>query len=298
MHWSGKTFAILTLLLAGGAVFLTTRTLQVRNQWIASIDAKRLSYEKTVPQRSAAETRLAQLQAEYRQLVQLWAPVIGDNVQVGAIPGDNGGIVLNLGPASGLRQDQIIHVFSPSAGNQSVYVGPFKVTQVDAGRSAAVAAWPLRASDIANWPAPFALGQGCRVYGAVPTAGPNTVQHYAQLLLRKDELLSATQNLRTIHDREIEIANEHLVYRNMELHGDPSLQGDRGVLPQFMIDGLVKAIEDADEARNGVALSVTQLREDLKASYDKVRVLEDRNRRLAASLPQPEPAATTAALAE
>jgi len=89
------------------------------------------------------------------------------------------------------------------------------------------------------------------------------------------------------------IAGEQLNYRKMELNGDDSLK-DRD-LPRYRIDGLVRAIGEADEARNSTLEEVDVLRHRLKKSYDEVVELRVRNRKLAAELPGAETVEATAA---
>ena len=296
MHILGKILLGLTLILAGVAIWSTSQTLQVRNEWMKSIATKRDAYEKSIPDVGRTERELFATRSQHDLLMQLWAPMIGANV--GIAPNGNDGIVLNgIGPASGIRNGQIIHVFGPAQNGGSNYVGPFKVTVVEAGRSAAVAAWPLRASETANWNRTFIFGNDCRVYGSVPTNAPETLLRYSQVLLAKDELLAAKTDLRDTRAREVEIANEHLNYRDIELHGDPSLAGDRGVLPDYMIDGQVKAIEILDEKRNVTELEANDIRHKLKLMFDEVQSLRDRNRKLVASLPTNEETTAPAASA-
>jgi hypothetical protein len=284
MHILGKILLGLTLILAGVAIWSTSQTLQVRNEWMKSVATKRDAYEKSIPDVGRTEKELFDTRSQYDLLMQLWAPMIGANVAI--TPNGNDGIVMNgIGPASGIRMGEVIHVFGPAQNGGSNYVGPFKVTVVEAGRSAAVAAWPLRASETADWNRTFIFGNDCRVYGSVPTNAPETLLRYSQVLLAKDELLAAKTDLRDTRAREVEIANEHLNYRDIELHGDPSLAGDRGVLPDHMIDGQVKAIEILDEKRNVTQLEVAEIRHNLKVMFDEVQALRDRNRQLVASLP-------------
>lgn len=290
MHILGKILLGLTLILAGVAIWSTSRTLQVRNEWMKSVDGKRKAYEDSVPKVGEAEQALFATRSQYDLLMQMWAPMIGQNVAI--VPNGNDGIVLNgIGPATGIRQDQIIHVFGAAQDGGTNYVGPFKVTVVEPGRSAAVAAWPLRNSETSNWNQAFLFGNQCRVYGSVPTNAPETLLRYSQVLLAKDELLAAKTDLRDTRAREVDIANEHLNYRDIELHGDPTLEGDRGVLPDHMIDGQVKAIEILDEKRNVTVLEVDEIRHNLKLMYDEVQSLRDRNRQLVASLPSNDDAA-------
>jgi len=292
MHILGKILLGLTLILAGVAIWSTSRTLQVRNEWMKSIEGKRDAYEKSIPDVGKTERELFATRSQFDLLMQMWAPMIGPNVAI--VPNGNDGIVLNgIGPATGIRANQIIHVFGAAQDGGTNYVGPFKVTVVDPGRSAAVAAWPLRASETANWNQTFIFGDKCRVYGSVPTNAPETLLRYSQVLLAKDELLAAKRDLRDTRAREVDIANEHLNYRDIELHGDATLEGDRGVLPDHMIDGQVKAIEILDEKRNVTVLEVDEIRHNLKLMYDEVQSLRDRNRQLVASLPSNDDASAS-----
>ena len=284
MHVLGKILLGLTLILAGVAIWSTSRALQVRNEWMKTVDKKREAYEKTVPEVSRVEQEHFAARSQYDLLMQLWAPMIGDNVDI--TPNGNNGIRLNgIGPASGIRQDQIVHVFSSGDGDGSTYIGPFKVTTVQAAQTGAVANWPLRKVETDNWNQTYIFGKDCRVYGSVPTNAPETLLRYQQVLLAKDELMVAKTDLRDAREREVEIADEHKTYRDIELHGNPALEGDRGVLPDYMIDGQVKAIETLDEQRNLAALEVARVRHRLKLMYDEMLAIRDRNRQLVTSLP-------------
>ena len=296
MHILGKILLGLTLILAGAATWATTKTLQVRNEWMKSITTRREAYKKTIPEVSRTENELFATRTEYDLLMQMWAPMIGADVtiQPNASNGDYGIILNGIAPATGIRTGQTIHVFGASQQGGSSYVGPFKVNVVDPGRSSAIAAWPLRQSETANWNSAFLYGSKCRVYGSVPANAPENLLRYAQVLLSKDELLAAKGDLRDARAKEVEIANEHLNYRDIELHGDPFLKGDRGVLPPHMIDGQVKAIETLDEERNLTVLEVDKIRHRLKLMYDKVQALRERNRQLVASLPNNDDVATSA----
>ncbi len=291
MHTLGKVLAFLSVGLALAALVLSTKALQARNSWIRFVETRRAAYEPTIRELADQRKKLADRQGEYQRLMHLWAPFIADNVTVQ--PNGQDSVILGIGPpAQNVRVDQIVHLFEPTADGGSIYVGPFKVTVADPARSAAVAAWPLRATDRQNWPpAPLRLsGPGYRVYGSVPNSAHNNLIHYAQLLVRKDFQTFSANNLLATRDREIQLANEHLVYRNNELHGDPGREADRGALPNFMIDGYVKAIEDADERRNALALQVDGLRHNLKRTYDEVQRLQARNIELMNSLaPYEEP---------
>ena len=121
MHILGKILLGLTLILAGVAIWSTSQTLQVRNEWMKSVATKRDAYEKSIPDVGRTEKELFDTRSQYDLLMQLWAPMIGANVAIA--PNGNDGIVLNgIGPASGIRMGQVIHVFGPAQDGGSNYV--------------------------------------------------------------------------------------------------------------------------------------------------------------------------------
>jgi prefoldin subunit 5 len=292
MHTLGKVLAWFTVLLALGGVFVTTKVLARRNAAIAQLEKNRADYEASIAPLEEARVNLRRAQEAYTQAIHGWTPLLGANVQVG--PANPGEVALNIGEASGLKVGQRVHVFVPNAQGQSVYLGPFTAKLVQGGVTTAEADFPLRAADRANWVAFVGQTTAGRVYGSVPSSGPESVLHLQQLLVRKNELLEAEQGLLAVRQKEVEIANEHLNYRNNELHGDPALQPERDTLPQFLVDGLVTAIEDTDEARNRVQAEVDDLRHRIKASYDEIVKLQAVNRELADSLPSGEATGTPA----
>lgn len=284
MHVTGWICGALNLILAGVAVYMTTATLQVRNSWQQQVEKQRETYRKTIPELEATEKKLQTLQTEWQRVSYGWLPVYGVDVDI--VPNGQDQIVLNnMGPTSGLQVGHVVHVMSPAAGGQMIYTGPFKVTEVQQTRSVASANWALTAGQKASWPAPFQLGRGCRVYGGVPTASVDALLKTSQLLVLKDEQLAATESLTKVRDREVQIATEQRSFRESELHGDPGLVNDRGVLPRWAVDGLVLAIEEADEARNVTVTEVDDLRHQIKRTYDEVQRLEQENRSLVQSLP-------------
>ncbi|MBI1312683.1 hypothetical protein GC176_15430 [bacterium] len=283
MHTLGKVLAWITVLLAFGGVFMTTKVLARRNAAIAQLEKSRLAYEASIAPLETARRDLRVAQDAFTQAIHGWNPLLGANVQIG--PANPREISLNLGQAAGLQVGQTIHVFVPDPQGQSMYLGPFNVKDVQGGFTIAEADFPLRPSDLANWQNFVTQTQAGRVYGSIPSAGPEAVLHLQQLLVRKNELLEAEAALLAVRQKEVAIANEHLNYRNNELHGDPTLQGERDSLPQFVIDGLVKAIEDADESRNRTLEEVDELRHQIKLAYDEIVAFEQKNRDLAATLP-------------
>ena len=309
MHVLGKVLAVFAVMGAIASVIFTTKVLHVRNEWTRKVNDSRAQYEKTVDPLDVAQRRLSRLEHQWRRISHSWGPA-WDNLQVLPIPpadpnAPNATYLIDirgLGTTSGLKPGQIIHAFAPSADGGRFYVGPFRVADVRDQQTRAAADWPLRQSEKNDWrPAAlfWQIGGPWRVRGAVPTAETETLIHYAQMLIKKDEQYAATVAYRDAQNEAVKVAQEHRAYREKELHGDDSLEDRRDVLPDYLIDGLVKAVANADENRNDTQLVVDELRHELKRLYDDVVAIQKRNRQRAATLPGAELAApkeTTAAV--
>ncbi|MFT4557713.1 MAG: hypothetical protein ACI92S_003086, partial [Planctomycetaceae bacterium] len=75
MHILGKILLGLTLILAGVAIWSTSQTLQVRNEWMKSIEGKRDAYEKSIPDVGKTERELFATRSQFDLLMQMWAPM-------------------------------------------------------------------------------------------------------------------------------------------------------------------------------------------------------------------------------
>ena len=318
MHILGK---ILSVFVIGGAiasVILASRALQVRKEWAEQVETEQNDYLATIDPLENAKTTVLGLQHERNVAAYQWHPyftegiVVQPNV-VQTDPADRGkwkfGVAISgLGPVSGIRTGEVIHLFSPGADATSThYLGPFKVTQVIPTPPTVTAetTWGVRGLDKADdpdfpgqtlWESPvkYRWGNGWRVRTALPNEEPINVMHYSQLLLKKDEQLAATKVYKTTTEEQKVVADTQLKYRENELHGDVNLEQRN--LPRYRIDGLVKAISDADEKRNATLEEVDALRHRLKKVYDDVVALQEQNRRIAAELPGADDVdATTAA---
>ena len=292
MHTLGKVLAWFTFLLALGAVYMSAQVFAKRNAATAQLETNRAAYEKTIAPLEEARLAYRKAQDAESQAVHGWTRLYGIDLPIE--PGNAGQIAIrNLGQASGLQAGKRVHVFTAGADGQTIYLGPFTVSEVFDDRTNAVADFPLRPSDRANWQNLVGQSAG-HVYGSIPSVGPESVLHLQQLMVHKGFLLNDERNRLAVEQQAIEVANEHLNYRDSELHGDPNLQNERDALPQFVIDGLVKAIEDADESRNRTQTEVDDLRHQIKASYDEILKLQAANEALAGTLPAGEATAGAA----
>jgi hypothetical protein len=312
MHILGKILAVLVIGGSIAGVILTTRALQIRNEWLAKVEDARGKYEATVGPLKTAKERVAELIHETDVAKYQWHPYWTENivVQPNVIQVDPGnratwkfGVAINgLGPVSGIKVDEVIHAFAPGDGTDSEnptasdYIGSFRVTAVipTPPTITAETLWTVRNVDRADdpafpgqtaWENPTTnkWGAGWRIRTALPDAGPANLVHYSQMLLKKDEHLTATKSYEASTLEQKSIADVQLAYRQNELHGDAGL-ANRDV-PRHRIDGLVKAIADADENRNATLEEVDTLRHQLKKVYDEILELQTKNQELASDLP-------------
>jgi hypothetical protein len=320
MHGLGKILGILSVIGAFVSVFFATRALQVRNEWRKHVETKRNAYQATIEPMRKAKRELLLVTAEYERESYGWTPY-KSNLNVLA-NGDGQILVNGLGTTDRwVKQNQIIHGYAP-VGAAMVYVGPFQVTLAEQGRIGAKAMWPQRGQFPDNWDAAqkaarlrlleqglalkpwtqqFAFGGGWRFRGIsmnaprvnaqgvpIPPATEQShprydIMHISQLLTYKDELYLDTYEFRKSAERSLLLANQSLTMRQNELSGDDSLIGK--TLPKHMIVGVVRAIEDADEERNGTLGKVTSLRRRLKRMDDEVKRLRSDNGQMIRSLP-------------
>lgn len=282
MHILGQILAGLCIIGAFTAAYLTTQVLQVRNEWMKRVETKKVAYEKLVPELPKLRQQLTDLQREYHRVNYDWGPV-WSNLQAGPGAGGPGSIALaGIDATSGIKQEQIINLFQPDGKGGTSFVGPFKVTVLADGRTGLQANWLVRATEPATWQ----FGQGWRARIQVPASdSQNFIRYQNELLLRDIDLQHATRNRDLALNVDRKYAQDHLEFRISELHGDLALADKKGELPNYLVDGLVKAIEDQEEARNAEILQVDDLRHELKKVYDEVKALQLRNEALMKSLP-------------
>ena len=105
--------------------------------------------------------------------------------------------------------------------------------------------WAIRAADKQDdpefagqtrWESPtvYGWGNGWRIRTALPNAEPTNLQHYSQMLVKKDEQLIAMTAYQSVTERQKSIADVQLKYRQDELHGDVNLEARD--LPRYRID--------------------------------------------------------------
>lgn len=288
MHILGNILAGFAMVGSIGAVFLVPKVYQVRNEWMKRVEARKTDYLKVASEPAKLKQELWDLERDY-SLVNFdwgpyWDPDRTPNLQVQINPGTSIGSVNGIGTTDGIRQNQVLHLFQPNGQGGSKYVGPFRVTAVQDDRVAVAATWPVRKEDRDTWQ----LDGGARVRSAVPvSAALNFIRMQHDMSLKDVGLRDAKERLKQAETKDRDFAKDQLQFRIDELHGDLGLQGKKGFLPNFLIDGLVSAIEDAEEGRNVTLEEVDDLRQSLQDVYDEVQSLQKRNAKLLEKLSGP-----------
>ena len=209
-----------------------------------------------------------------------------------------------------LTTNQVVWIFVPSPdGNSSVSLGQFKVTAAAQGTFSLVPNFRVRLADpLANRPdlaeplklvtdaikprppawdnvADWKRGTPVRVRTAVPT------QHVSRATAQEVDLLMADERVilagaeYTKQVQLLDAAKKLVQTRTEEITGTAAL-ADKNIPDEYKL-GLVKALQDDEESRNRVLLSVDDLRHRLKRTNDLFGEVRQRNAALEKSLPRP-----------
>ena len=298
MHWAGKVFAGLAVIGAVAAIVLSSRTHQVRSSWHRSLAKHRGDYEGRVDELRKEKFNHEAAMIDLANAKRGWGSLSDDvvvtvvNVQDGYLQTrdqETTGVVATA--AANNQQPVTVHGFLKNADGNVKFVGTF--IQDGAVQNKVriwKPTWQLRpGDDVAAW------GSGkWRLRTLIPAHQKTRFVNLEVLLTQGDQTADDTGL-----DAEIKAAvdlkaDTQLRLRFSELMGDnDDLAGLKGKLPDYMIDGLVRAIAAAEEERNLSIETVDQLRRDLKLNHDRANRLLRQNGVLERSLP----GSTTAAAA-
>jgi hypothetical protein len=283
MHISGKILVGFVVAFAGLAIYLSAKTLAVRNQWMVQAQKNEADFTKN---KETIQVKMRELDDKRGRLARTmigwdryWPDVKARLTQQGMI-------LLEIGTKDGLKIDKdspapILHVFAINADGTSKYLGNFKVTR--AGESACEARpnWLRYAGDLS--------GSAAELTVRVRTLVPNEYQ--ARLGDLEQQILAAELSVRTNEDElaaqsKLQAQSEKLIDKRLsEINGDPQL-ADK-TLPAVNVKGLLAAMADEEEARNASLAEVDRLRRELKQTHERFVETLKTNRKLAESLPQP-----------
>lgn len=273
--------AFLVVIPAFFALILSAEMIENRGQWTKTVAEERAKQEKSAEEIKTVSRQYNQLLAQYDREMLGWdrfMPTVP--VQVG-----DGQLTAGVGTGQGIVQDQTLFVFK-DFGEQSAFVGPFRVAEVNQNQSLLMPAWTLQPGESDDW----AAASNWRIRLQVPMANKTRFsQLQADLVVAAERLGSREKNLE-IQEELLRHAERDRDQRMMELNGgDPQSAQLSDLLPQQFVEGLVKALRDHEDARNTELAAVDDLRRRIKVAYETFLRVTRENQEQMAQLPGAEP---------
>ncbi|MBL8814627.1 MAG: hypothetical protein JNL58_01260 [Planctomyces sp.] len=300
MSTLGKVCLVLTILALIGGAILGGMLGGTANSWAVKLrDAK----EKSKKEIESAEKSYADLRAAEAELARKklgwgyeWTFAGDGSIQITQATGEL--TIRGLGKANGLTVGQtttengqqvpvipIVHVFAPSNDNTSVvYIGEFRANVNLLGDTdcVLVPTWTPNPQEVAGW---NMTGMGARLRSIVPPTERAEIDGLVQTIIRgmnsRNQLDASIKSQTALYQAAV----QQREVRKGELLGneDVPLIEDR---PEFRI-GLLKALENLEEERNGVQVAVDTLRRMIKTEADKRSETLGQLQELAEKLPEP-----------
>jgi len=269
---------------------LSARTHQIRSSWHRLLAKHRAEYLDGVDVFRRERYGHESAQVDLANAKRGWGDYSDDvtvtvNVQNGYLQTRDEETAAVLAAASTANQQQpmMVHGFLKNADNTVRFIGTFiQEGAAQGGFRVWKPTWQLRPADaVANW------GSGkWRLRTLIPAHQKTRFTNLEVLLTQADQT-SGDKGLDAQIKGEVNLkADEQLRLRFAELMGDnEDLAGLKGKLPDYMIDGLVRAIAASEEERNRLIETVDVLRRDLKSNHERANRLLQQNSGLERSLP-------------
>lgn len=289
-------FTVLGVIAAAGWLFPMLGT--IHNQWSKEFRDGKANLEKQIAAHKEARTDLQIAEAELARLQLGWdkswivptagqgqsVVVQGNRIAVTGLGTQSGLVARNVTDANGVQQPvrPVVHAFRGTADNL-VYIGEFvaDVNQLGPNNVVLVPAWSATAEEYQSWQVPQAQW---RFRTIVPPAPRRAMDELNRRITNIRELYAETQQNIQQQEALLAAATAQLEIRKKELLGNP--EGNPELPPEF-VDGLLATIENEEEERNLLQLSVDSLRRLIKQSSDERQVLAESLRELVSRLPEP-----------
>jgi|GEM_PF-704934 len=302
MHWSGKTFAFLVIVAGLASTVLTAKVINVRNSWAAKAQKFPTDYEKLAADTAKERAKLVALREDIETSLRDWGLYWVADTQ--AANAAEGRLQLGIGTNQRLEVGMVLHGFqlyedpqSPGT-QQTIYRGPFRVVTAQADQCLVLPAWRLRPADqgpqtlpsggtIPGW-----QGGNWRWRSMIPSGYSDQFDDQTIAFTKAEETLAERQQTMIVQNRLFDETTKQLAFRNAELFGGPDLAQDAALSAEYR-EGVVAPLEQSEEARNGVLLSIAKLREQVRQERDTVLKLQSENLKLTQQLPQPAVTETT-----
>ena len=289
----GKVLNWMVVPLAIAAIILTSQSVDIHHQWMRKVAERDKIIKDNADKIAARRADLAQVQAEYDRTMlgwgQYWTDVTGNNFNAA------GQIVLGIGPPDlndkdpqGNPMTPVVFAFQELADGTYDFVGEFKAGRLGAGQSTFQPTWRVRPDETKTWRA----GPNWRLRSLIPDAEKARFTDLEVQLIIADEFLEAKKRDLERQDEVVKLAEDQLNLRKGEIEGFADLQGKN--LPPEIIQGVLAALVEEEEARNAALEGADDLRRELRKSnlaFDQIRALNLRLTRSLKAAPAVEPAA-------
>jgi len=279
MHWSGKLFAWLAILAGIGGSLLTAKLIEVRNSWTRKEHTFAEDYRKIMPEVLKARKEASDIQAEYNRVSDYWGYTWNDIPTQVASPAE-GKLAIEIGTNQGVAEKMWVYGFE-QVGETSIFRGEFIVATLRENQSLLTPTFRLRPNEVQQWqPGRW------RWRSQLPAGYLHQERLQQQQLTSLDERIGDLRLTVQTHERVLAKAQEQLAIREAELVGGEKLSQDPALDPEFR-QGLVATLEETEEARNALLVTVNDLRLKLRDVQKQLETLQAENLELASQLPQP-----------
>jgi len=287
MHVMGKVGVWLVVVAAALSTVFTAKLVQVRNSWTKKVNSLKTSYQNLQPKIAELTEQQARLEAELFRSTELWGKY-SNNVLTQVRPAD-GVVQIGIGTNNGVAEKKVLYGFEILPNGTTVYRGDFTVETARDVQAQLKPNWKIRPDDVQSW-----QPQANWRWRNVLPAGYQPTFDQQLLAISQAEKILADRKSKLVVETGLDVqAQEQLKRRVAELEGGEQLSKDPAVDVEFR-EGLVAAVEEAEEARNKVLLKVDELRRRLRAVQHGIDHQKEENLELTHKLPQPPTAVGSA----
>lgn len=296
MHTLSKVLLGFVAVLAIVAIFLTSMLFDTRNEWLKRVTDRQDKIAQLEEDVRTESIKVSDLQNEVNRIMSNWGRSWElSPQQITLLDAESGTISLQIGLNNGLavRETEagqqnpnqllpMIYLFGISQDGSTNYMGAFRVTQAEAGRTAAQLVRKPLPGEVDTWG--DLAANGVRVWNNIPSHWLQlNAKYQGQIAEARQEVQDEEGRLATL-DELIAKSDERLARRLAELNGDDEPVAGAS---QDVIDGLVQTIRNEETERNQQLQVLDQLRHEYDAKYNALIDLLEQNRNLEKQLPQP-----------
>lgn len=305
MHWTGKVFLGLVIVLAPLDAYFALVLIAHRDKWNTAYEEALNQYESQHPQLLTTRRKVRDRQYRLDRLENDWPRIAKPssefpnefdylgNVGGGVLNAGQAGLVLGAGSAAGIPTQSadgtnpIVYVFQDNGENGSLFLGEFELVQVDGDQSGARLTRPPFGNEVMNWPTERS-GAQFRIRPGIPSAWRSLFDNLFVQYAEEERSLDFQQRQLQRMDGELVNSQSILDQRIAELSGDPDPPEGAD---QDVINGLVETIRREEVDRNDDLDDLYNLRREYLRKTNRLNDLIAANQEAVAQLPGAQPTA-------